>query len=43
MTVNSANADQISFIIDLMHGYNESKLADIEAMKNELFFITLIT
>ena len=26
ITVNSANADQISFIINLMNGYNESKL-----------------
>ena len=40
MTVNSTNADQISFIINLMNGYNESKLIDIKAIKDE-FFITL--
>ena len=43
MTVNSANADQISFIIDLMHGYNESKLLDTEAMQNEFFYNTVLT
>ena len=26
MTINSANDDQISFIIDVMHGYYEEKL-----------------
>ena len=37
MTVNSANADQSSLLIDLMHGYDESKLLDIKAIKNEFF------
>ena len=43
MTVNSANAAQISFIIDLMHGYDESKLVDIKAVKNEFFYNTVLT
>ena len=43
MTLNNANADQISFIIDLMHGYDESKLLDIEAVKNEFFYNTVLT
>ena len=38
--LNNANIDQISFIIDLMHGYDESKLIDIETIKDESFFIT---
>ena len=42
MTLNNANADQISFIIDLMHGYDESKLLDIEAVKNEFFYNTVL-
>ena len=42
MTINSANADQISFIIDLMHGYDEGKLIDIET-KNDFFFNTALT
>ena len=33
MTVNNANADQICFIVNLMSGYNESKLTDIKAVK----------
>ena len=28
MTINSANANQISFIIDLKHGYDEGKLTE---------------
>ena len=28
-TVDSVNTDQISFIINLMHGYDESKLTDM--------------
>ena len=36
--INSANVDQISFIIDLVHGYDESKLTDIETIKDESFF-----
>ena len=43
MTVNSANADQISFIIDLMLGYKEGKLLDTEAMQNEFFYNTVLT
>ena len=42
MTVNNANADQISFIINLMHGYDESKLLDIKAIKNEFFYNTVL-
>ena len=34
-TVNSANADQIPFIINLMNGYDESKLTDIKEIKDE--------
>ena len=26
-----------------MHGYNESKLVDIDTMKNELFYNTVLT
>ena len=43
MTINSANANQISFIIDLMHRYDERKLIDIETIKNEFFYNTLLT
>ena len=42
-TVNSANADQISFIINLMNGYNESKLIDIKAIKDEFFYNIVLT
>ena len=42
-TVNSANSDQISFIINLMNGYNESKLVDIKAIKDEFFYNTVLT
>ena len=42
-TVKNANADQISFIINLMNGYNESKLINIKAVKNELFRYTVLT
>ena len=42
-TINSANADQIDFIIGLMHGYDESKLLDIEAVKNDFFYNTVLT
>ena len=42
-TVNSANADQISFIINLMNGYNESKLTDIKTVKDEFFYNTVLT
>ena len=43
MSINSANADQISLIINLTGGYVESKLTDIEAIKNELFYNTVLT
>ena len=43
MTINSANDDQISFIIDLMHRYDEDKLIDIETMKDEFFYSTVLT
>ena len=36
--VSSANADQISFIIDLMHGYDRSKLTDRETIMDESYF-----
>ena len=42
-TVNSANAHQISFIINLMNGYNESKLTDIKAIEDEFFYNTVLT
>ena len=42
-TVNSANTDQISFIINLINGYNESKLIDIKAIKNEFFYNNVLT
>ena len=41
VTINSANADQISFIIDLMHRYDEGKLIDLETIKNEFFYKNL--
>ena len=42
-TQYSANADQISLIINLMNGYNESKLIDIKATKDEFFYNTVLT
>ena len=42
-TVNCANADQISFIINLINGYNESKFIDIKATKDEFFYDTVLT
>ena len=42
-TVNSANADQMPFIINLLNGYNESKLIDIKAIKDEFFYNTVLT
>ena len=35
MTVDSANADQMSFIINLMHGYSDEKLYDTKEVKSE--------
>ena len=43
ITINSANGDQIYFIIDLMHGCNKSKLVDTEAIKNDFFYDTVLT
>ena len=43
MTINSANDDQMYFIIDLMHGYYEGKLTDIETIKNAFFYNTVLT
>ena len=37
-SVSSANADQISFIIDLMHGYDRGKLVDTETVMDESYF-----
>ena len=42
-TVNSENADQISFQINRINGYNESKLIDIKAIKDEFFYTTVLT
>ena len=42
-SVNSANADQISFIINLMNGYNERELIDIKAIKDEFLYNTVLT
>ena len=42
-TVNSANADQISFIINLMNGYKESTLIDIKTVRDEFFSNTVLT
>ena len=42
-TVNSANTDQISFVSNLMNGYNESKLTDTKAIKDEFFYNTVLT
>ena len=42
-TVNSGNADQISFIVNLMNGYNESKLIDIKSIKDEFLYNTVLT
>ena len=41
-TANSANADQMSAIINLMDGYNESKLIDIRAIKDAFFYNTVL-
>ena len=43
MIVNSANANQMSFLIILMHGYDQSRLIDTEAIKNEFFYNTVLT
>ena len=43
MTLNNANADQISFMINLMHGYDEGKLYDIKELKSRFFRNTILT
>ena len=42
-TADNANAYQISFIINLINRYNESKLIDIKAIKAEFFYNTVLT
>ena len=42
MTINSGNPDQISFVIDLVNGYDEGKLTDIEIKKNDEFFYNTV-
>ena len=42
MTVSSANADQISFIINLMYGYSDEKLYGIEEAKSNFFCSTAL-
>ena len=43
MAVNDANADQISFIINLMHGYDEWRLDGIREVKSEFLHNTTLT
>ena len=43
MTVNSANVDQISLIINLMHGYNEQEFHNIKEMESKFFHNTILT
>ena len=43
MAVNDANADQISFIINLMHGYDEWRLDSIREVKSEFLHNTTLT
>ena len=43
MTINSANADKIFFMVDLMHAYDEGKLIDIETINNKFFYNTVLT
>ena len=40
MSVDNANADQISFIVNSMHGYSDEKLYGTKKVKSK-FFITL--
>ena len=41
--VNNANADQISFIINQMHGYKDQDLFDKKTMGIEFFHNTILT
>ena len=43
VTVNSANSDQISFIINLMHGYDDWRLYGLRESKSEFFHNTILT
>ena len=43
MTVNNANVDQISFIINLIHGYDAGKLYNIKELKSEFLNTTILT
>ena len=43
MIVNGANTDQISFKINLMHGYDEEKLYGIKELKRKFFHNTILT
>ena len=43
MSVDSANADQISYIINSMHGYSDEKYYDTEKVKSEFFHNTTLT
>ena len=38
LAVDNVNIDQISFIIGLMKGYDESKLIDLETIKDKSYF-----
>ena len=42
-TVNSANAVQIFFRINLLNGYNESELINIKTIKDGFFYNTVST
>ena len=37
-TVESANIEEVSFVTDLMHGYDESKLIDTTTIKDKSYF-----
>ena len=41
-TINSANANQISFMIDVMHEYDEGKFINTKTTKNEFFYNTVL-
>ena len=42
MTVNNENVDQICFIINVMHEYDEGKLYGIKELKSECFHNTTL-
>ena len=43
MTVNSTKVDQMSFIINLMNGYDEGKMYGIKELKRNFFHNTILT